>query len=134
MTDINEVILIGRLTRDAELKHTNAGLAVSNFSIAVNRQKKNGDNYEDKVCFFDMALFGKRAESLNQYLTKGQQVGIEGSLDQQRWEQDGKKRSKINIVVDDIQLLGGRNNPTATPEAPKSDGSEFEEFADDIPI
>ena len=108
MEDVNYVIIIGRLTRDAELKYTNSGLAVSSFSLAVNRRKRSGDNWEDEVSFFDLALFGKRAESLNQYLTKGQQVAVEGSLTQDRWEQDGNKRSKVKIIANNIQLLGGR--------------------------
>lgn len=108
MEDVNYVIIIGRLTRDAELKYTNSGLAVSSFSLAVNRRKRSGDNWEDEVSFFDLALFGKRAESLNQYLTKGQQVAVEGSLTQDRWEQDGQKRSKVKIIANNIQLLGGR--------------------------
>lgn len=108
MEDINYVIIIGRLTRDAELKYTNSGLAVSSFSLAVNRRKRSGDNWEDEVSFFDLALFGKRAEALNQYLTKGQQVAVEGSLTQDRWEQDGNKRSKVKIIANNIQLLGAR--------------------------
>ncbi|MDC7126096.1 MAG: single-stranded DNA-binding protein [Spirochaetales bacterium] len=108
MEDINYVIIIGRLTRDAELKYTNSGLAVSSFSLAVNRRKRSGDSWEEEVSFFDLALFGKRAESLNQYLTKGQQVAVEGSLTQDRWEQDGNKRSKVKIIANNIQLLGGR--------------------------
>ena len=60
------------------------------------------------MSFFDLALFGKRAEGLNQYLTKGQQVAVEGSLTQDRWEQDGNKRSKVKIIANNIQLLGGR--------------------------
>jgi single-strand DNA-binding protein len=107
--DVNYIIIIGRLTRDAELKYTNSGLAVSSFSVAVNRRKKSGDNWEDEVSFFDSSLFGKRAESLNQYLAKGQQVAIEGSLVQDRWEQEGQKRSKIKIFANNIQLLGGRD-------------------------
>jgi len=108
MEDVNYVIIIGRLTRDAELKYTNSGLAVSSFALAVNRRKRSGENWEDEVSFFDLALFGKRAESLNQYLTKGQQVAVEGTLSQDRWEQDGNKRSKVKIIANNIQLLGGR--------------------------
>ncbi|MBI9108386.1 MAG: single-stranded DNA-binding protein [Spirochaetales bacterium] len=110
MEDVNYVIMIGRLTRDAELKYTNSGLAVSSFSLAVNRRKRSGESWEDEVSFFDLALFGKRAESLNQYLTKGQQVAVEGTLSQDRWEQDGKNRSKVKIIANNIQLLGGRGN------------------------
>ncbi len=122
MEDVNYVIIIGRLTRDAELKYTNSGLAVSSFSLAVNRRKRSGDNWEDEVSFFDLALFGKRAESLNQYLTKGQQVAVEGSLTQDRWEQDGNKRSKVKIIADNIQLLGGRGPAAGMQDSGSGNG------------
>jgi single-strand DNA-binding protein len=107
MTDLNRVFLIGRLTRDAELKFTQSGQAVGKFSIAVNRKRKVGDQWEDEANFFDATLWGRQAESLNQYLVKGKQVGLDGELRQDRWEQDGQKRSKVEIIVNNIQLLGG---------------------------
>ena len=106
MTDINSVVIVGRLTREAELKYTNSGTAVSKFSIAVNRKKRSGDSWEDEASFFDCTLFGKIAEALNQYLNKGKQVAIDGELRQSRWEQDGQSRSKVEIIVNNIQLLG----------------------------
>lgn|SRR5512133_1111895 len=108
--DMNCVNLIGRLTRDAELKYTSGGLAISRFSIAVNRRKKNGDTWEDEASFFDVTLFGKSAESVNQYLTKGKQVAIKGELHQDRWEQEGQARSKVGIIAESVQLLGGGEN------------------------
>jgi single-strand DNA-binding protein len=107
MTDLNRVVLVGRLTRDAEMKFTPSGQAVSRLSIAVNRSRKVGDQWEEAVSFFDATLWGRSAESLNQYLVKGKQIAIDGELKQDRWEQDGQKRSKIEIVVTNIQLLGG---------------------------
>jgi single-strand DNA-binding protein len=107
MTDINRVIVIGRLTRDCETKFTQSGQAVCKFSIAVNRKRKVGDQWEDEANFFDAVLWGRQAESLNQYLVKGKQVAIDGELRQDRWEQDGQKRSRIEIVVGSIELLGG---------------------------
>jgi len=107
MADINSVVLVGRLTRDAELKYLNAGLAVCKFSLAINRRKKNGDNWEDEVNYFDVVLWGRQGEALSKYLTKGKPVGVQGELRQDRWEQDGQKRSRIEIVADNIQLLGG---------------------------
>lgn len=108
MNDINQFVLIGRLTRDAEIKYTGGGLAISSFSVAVNTSKKTGDGWEDEANFFDCSLFGKRAEALNQYLTKGSQLAITGSLKQDRWEKDGNKRSKVKLMVNDIQLLGSK--------------------------
>ena len=86
--DLNHVTLIGRLTRDAELKYTSAGFAISNFSIAVNRRRKNGDQWMEEASFFEINLYGKSAESLKQYLVKGKQVAVDGELRQDRWEQD----------------------------------------------
>jgi single-strand DNA-binding protein len=107
MVDLNHVVLIGRLTRDAELKFTASGQAVCKFSIAVNRRKKSGDNWIDEPNFFDIVLWGRQGESLNQYLVKGKLVGVDGELRQDRWEQDGQNRSKVEIVAANLQLLGG---------------------------
>jgi single-strand DNA-binding protein len=105
--DINHVVLVGRLTRDAELKYTANGQAVCKFSIAVNRSRKNGDQWVDEASFFDVTLWGRQGEAVNQYLVKGKQVGIDGELRQDRWEQDGQKRSRVDIVANNLQLLGG---------------------------
>jgi len=110
MADVNHVILIGRLTRDAELKYTSGGMAVCKFAIAVNRKKKQGENWVEEASFFDIVLWGRTAETLNQYLVKGKQVAIEGELHQNRWEQDGQSRSKIEIMASNVQLLGGGQN------------------------
>ena len=104
--DLNVVALVGRLTRESELRYTNGGSAVCRFSIAVNRRKRSGDKWEDEVSYFDCAMFGKSAESMNQYLDKGRQVSIIGELRQNRWEQDGQPRSKVEIFVNSLQLLG----------------------------
>ncbi|MDR2718718.1 MAG: single-stranded DNA-binding protein [Treponema sp.] len=107
MVDINHVVLIGRLTRDAELKSIASGQAVCKFSIAVNRRKKNGDQWEDEANFFDIVVWGRQGESLHQYLVKGKMIAVDGELRQDRWQQDGQNRSKIEIVANNIQLLGG---------------------------
>jgi len=104
--DLNVVALVGRLTRDSELRYSNGGMAICHFSLAVNRRKRSGDNkWEDEAHFFDCAMFGKSAESLNQYLEKGRQVSIVGELRQNRWEQDGQSRSRVEIAVNSLQLL-----------------------------
>ncbi len=107
MADINHVVLVGRLTRNAELKYTNSGAAVSKFSIAINQRRKKDDQWVDESHFFDIVLWGKTAESLNQYLVKGKQVGIEGQLRQDRWEQEGQSRSRVEIFATNVMLLGG---------------------------
>ena len=128
MADLNHVTLIGRLTRDAELKYTPGGLAISSFSIAVNRRRKNGDQWVDEVSYFDINLYGKPAESLKQYLTKGKQVAVDGELRQDRWEKDGQNHSRIYIAANNVQLLGGNtgssNYSNAGGYAPANNNSQ----------
>lgn len=107
MADVNFVVLIGRLTRDAELRYTSGGMAVCKFAIAVNKRRKQGEQWVDEANFFDIVLWGRLGETLNQYLVKGKQVAVEGELHQNRWEQDGQSRSKIEINASNVQLLGG---------------------------
>ena len=138
-SDINNVVLCGRLTRDAETKKTTGGMAITSLSLAVNRSVKKNDQWTDEASFFDCTLFGKRGESLSQYLTKGQQVGISGALKQDRWEKDGAKRSKVGIIVNDIQLLGSKSNSeqTRTPVKHKEDKAGLDNGcfeADSIPF
>lgn len=105
--DTNAVVLVGRLTRDAELKYTNSGMAVCRFTIANNKRKNSGDGWTDVARFFDIVIWGKQGETLIQYLKKGKQVAIQGELEQDRWEQEGKSRSKVEINAISVQLLGG---------------------------
>lgn len=107
MANLNHVVLIGRLTRDAELKYISTGTAVAKASIAVNKRKKVNDQWVDEPNYFDVVIWGKTAENLNQYLQKGKEISVQGELHQNRWSHDGQNRSKIEIVAQDIQLLGG---------------------------
>jgi single-strand DNA-binding protein len=151
MADLNHVVLIGRLTRDAEVKFTSGGQAVCKFSIAVNRRKKNGDQWEDEANFFDIVVWGRQGESLQQYLVKGKMVGVDGELRQDRWQQDGQNRSKVEIIASNLQLLGGGpssgggqnyqgpasgdSSRNGSQNASSYDGSAKDDgFADDIPF
>ena len=130
MADINTTTLIGRLTRDEELKYTPSGAAVGNISIAINRKVKKGQEWVDESNFFDVVFFGKQAENLKQYLTKGKQVGVTGFLKQERWtNQNGQNRSAVKIYANDIQLLGGKdgngNNNAGSNNAPSYDEGEI---------
>jgi single-strand DNA-binding protein len=107
MADINHVVLVGRLVRDAELRYLNSGTPVMNFSVAVNRRRKQGDQWVDEASFFDVELFGRQAEAVQRFMQKGKQVGVQGELRQDRWEQDGQNRSKVKVHAINIQLLGG---------------------------
>lgn len=110
MADINRITLIGRLTRDAEVSYTPGGMAIAKMSIAVNRSVKGADGkWMDEANYFDVQLFGKQAEALKPYLTKGKQIGVDGYLKQDRWEKDGQKHSAVKINANDIQLLGGKD-------------------------
>jgi len=122
MNDTNHVALVGRLTRDVELKYTQGGMAIAELSIANNQSKKVGESWEDVAHFFDASIIGKRAEALSQYLTKGTQVVITGKLQQQRWEtKDGDKRSKVSILVDNVQLVGGKGGQSQTTQSVDTD-------------
>jgi len=115
MTDLNHVVLIGRLTQDLgsderSFGYVGNGQARANVSIAVNRSKKNGDQWIEEVNYFNITIWGKTAENLKPYLTKGKQICVEGHLKQDRWEKDGQKQSRISIVADNVQLLGGRGD------------------------
>lgn len=138
MADVNHVTIIGRLTRDAELRYTPSGQAVCKFSIAVNRRKKSGDQWVDEASFFDVTAWGKTGEALNQYLVKGKQIAVEGELRQNRWEQDGQNRSKVEIMANNVQLLGGGQDrqqssaPQPSQPAPAS-VQAGDSYEDDIP-
>lgn len=115
--NINTVVIAGRTTKDPEIKVTPSGTAVLSFSLAVNDTKKNAQGeWEDVVDFFDCKVFGKRAESLAQYIPKGSKLTINGRLHQDRWQaQDGTNRSRVSIIVQDIELPP-RSQPQGTGE------------------
>lgn len=102
--DVNSVVLVGRLVRDCESKTLSTGTAVVRFSIAVNRY--GGKDKDDEVSYFDIVAYGKMADMIAKFLEKGKQVCVQGELRQERWEKDGEKNSRVNIVADTIQLLG----------------------------
>ena len=109
MTDINSVVLVGNLTRDIEVRYSNSGVAIGRVSIAINRSRKNGDQWVNEVSYFDITILGKTAENLRQYLVRGKQIAVQGSLVQDRWEKDGQKFSKVYVLADSVQLCGGSN-------------------------
>jgi len=111
--DINRVVLIGRLTRDVELKYTPSSTPVANFSLAVGG--KPGQDGKDNVSFFNITVWGKSAESCSQYLSKGKQCSIDGRIEQRRWkDKDGGNRSAVEVVAERVEFLGsgegGGNN------------------------
>lgn len=117
----NQVTLMGNLTKAPELRTTPAGQSVCNLSLAVN--SKFGDN--EKVDFFDCTAWGKAGEIIEQYCSKGSTILVSGRLDQRQWEQDGQKRSKVEVVVENFNFIGGKEVVTETQ--PKQEDSVQED-------
>lgn len=137
MSDINTVTIIGRLTKDAEIKHTSSGVVVANMSIASNTRTKQNNEWVDKPNFFDATGFGARYEKLGEYLTKGKRVGITGKLDQQTWEtEQGAKRSRVGIIINDINLLDSKESatPSASQHLADSFGGSVQQTDDGFPF
>lgn len=105
---INQVILMGNLTRDPELRTTPSGQSVCSFSLAVNRSWQGSDGQaQEAVDYFDVTAWGKLGELVNQYMAKGRKCLVQGRLSQRSWEQDGQKRSKVEVVASDVTFLDG---------------------------
>lgn len=108
MASYNRVILVGNLTRDIELKYTPGGTAVTDIGMAVNdRRKSSTGEWVDETTFVDVTLWGRTAEVASEYLSKGSPILVEGRLKLDTWETDGQKRSKLRVVCDRMQMLGG---------------------------
>ena len=110
MEDINVVSVTGRVTRDSECRYTNGGTATLTVSIANNRRRKVGNEWQDDTSFFDIQLWGKMAESLAPKLTKGTQLSVQGTLRQEKWEQDGQSRARVVIVAEKVVLASKGEN------------------------
>ncbi len=108
--DLNVVTLIGRLTRDPELKTTPNGKVLAKFTLASNRTYKVGEETKEEVGFFDCVSWGKQAEVMARYLTKGKRIAVQGSLRFSKWEVEGKKGSKVEINVENFQFLDGKQD------------------------
>lgn len=147
MTDLNHVVLIGNITRNLDDDERNFGYAANgqaraNISIAVNRSKKQGEEWVDEVSYFEITVWGKTAENLKPYFVKGQKIAVDGYLKQDRWEKDGEKHSKISIVANTIQLVGNKkesenSSPTKNNDKPKFEPinqENNESFPEDIPF
>ena len=111
---INRVIISGNLTRSPELRSTSAGLPVMQMNVAVNDRRKdpNTGEWQDYPNFVDVTLFGTRAESIAPFLTKGAKVAIEGKLRWSQWERDGQKRSKIEVIAEEVEFMSRKAEAT----------------------
>jgi single-strand DNA-binding protein len=125
MANFNRVILMGNLTRDVELRYTQSGLAVTDIGMAVNDRRKNqAGEWVEEATFVDVTLWGRTAEIASEYLNKGSPVFIEGRLKYDTWESEGQKRSKLRVVGERLQLIGGRGGG-ASRGGPPPDESEY---------
>lgn len=155
---INRVNISGNLTRDPELRATAGGTQVLSFGVAVNDRRRNPQNgeWEDYPNFVDCTMFGTRAEAVSRYLSKGSKVAIEGKLRYSSWERDGQRRSKLEVIVDEIEFLsrgqqgGGQGGygqpaygqggydaapmPAPAPQAPDPVPPAGDVFDEDIPF
>lgn len=109
---INRVVISGNITRDPELRSTQGGMEILALGVAVNDRRKNQQTgeWEDVPNWIDCVMFGNRAKSVSRFLSKGSKVAIEGKLRWSQWERDGQKRSKIEVVVDEIEFMTSRSD------------------------
>lgn len=135
MAGYNKTILIGNCVRQPELRYTPSGTAVTDFPIAVNRVYGSGEGRKEETLFIDVQAWGKSAETLSRYLTKGAPILIEGRLVLDQWESGGEKRSKIKVVSENFQFLPKSSGPagvrgdSGTEQAPPDSDDE-----DDVPF
>jgi single-strand DNA-binding protein len=125
MSNFNKVILLGRLTRDPELRYTASGTAVAKIGLAVNNRYKQGEEWKEEPCFVNITVFGRQAETCNEYLSKGRQALFEGRLNYRKWEtEDGQTKSLLEVVANNVQFLSsGRDaNPSGSGGSPSGSG------------
>lgn len=133
--------LVGRLVRDAELKYTTGGQALLNFTVATDKRQKKGEAWGDIPSFWDCVLWGKRAEQLVNYLTKGKLVACQGEPWTDTWEKDGQEHKRIKVDISAVSLLSSgvasqakQEHPTQETEAHTQPAQQEPEFFDDIPF
>lgn len=133
---INRVIVSGNLTRDPELRSTQGGMPVLSLGLAVNDRRKNQQTGEWEDCpnFIDCTMFGTRAEGISRFLGKGSKVAIEGRLRWSQWERDGQKRSKLEVVVDEIEFMSKGDGAPQAPAYAQPAPPAPDMYGEDIPF
>ena len=130
---INKAIVSGNLTRDAELRQTQGGMEVLSFSVAVNDRRKDASGeWKDYPNYIDCTMFGARAGKLAAYLKKGTKVCAEGKLRWSQWEKDGQKRSKVEVVVEEVELMSRREG--GPQRDIRQDAPQMPMYDDEIPF
>ena len=134
MASFNKVILVGNVTRDIEIRQIGGGSSVCDLGLAVNdRKKTQGGEWVDETTFVDVTLWNKTAEIAVQYLGKGSPVLIEGKLKLESWETDGQKRTKLKVVGERMQMLGGKKE-SAVQQTSRISGGFSQDSHDEIPF
>lgn len=132
---LNSCTISGNLGKAAELRYTNSQLAVVSFSVAVNERRKQADgSYQDVPHWFDCVMFGKRAEALQPYLAKGTKLSLTGHLHKSTYERDGKQYSRVEIVVDEVELMNARREAQAPEAMPPQAVEAASVYDSDIPF
>lgn len=135
MSDLNRIVLVGRLTRDPELRYTPAGTAVASFSLAVSKTWSQNGERKEQVSFFNCIAWAKLGETIAEYCKKGHRIGIEGNLQQRRWEdQDGNKKAVVEIVATGMQFLQGKQEGQQQGESQPQQQPEMPDFDNDNPF
>ena len=125
MASINVVTLVGNITRDAELRYTPGGTAVTDLGVAINERRRVGEEWQEETTFVDVTVWGKTAEVVCEQIGKGDTVAIQGRLKLDTWEADGEKRAKLKVVCENIQFLTRkRANNTNDTEPEKPNGKK----------
>ena len=124
MANLNRVFLMGNLTRDPELRYTPSGTPICEFGLAVNRRYQTRDGEQrDETCFLDVSMWGKRGVVISEYFQKGRPIFIEGRLKYDSWEgQDGKRKSRLTVVAENFEFVGGRRDDGGGGGAPQGGG------------
>ncbi len=135
MSNLNKVFLMGNLTRDIEVRFTPKGMAVTSFSIAINRQWNTDDGEKkEEVTFIDITAWGKRAEFIGKYFSKGKPIFIEGYLNKKSWEdKDGKKQYKTEVIAENVQFVG-KKEETKSDVLRDEDGTPIQNSDKDVPF
>jgi len=134
MASFNRVILIGNLTRDVELRTIPSGTAVTEIGLAVNEKVKRGEEWIETTTFVDITFFGRMAEVLSEYAKKGNPLFIEGRLKLDTWEKDGKRHSKLKVIGEKMQLLGGKSGGGKSKPQADDDYDEPATSPDSLPF
>lgn len=135
MPNLNKVLLLGHLTRDVELRHTQAGGAFAKFGMAINRTWTQNGEKKESVCFVDLTAWGKTGEIIAEHCKKGSTLLVEGRLDYQSWEdKEGKKRNKLDVIVENFQFIGGKDERVIGGDAdePKKPQKRASKAAEDL--